>query len=102
HAEDVAVQPGLHYPKAGRQPVVWVDAGALGLRGAKAEGVENEQVLSGTPDQAAEGLRKYQEWKDARAAMVTAGSVPHYQTILAERFAGAEEAAGIAVETVTL
>ena len=32
---------------------------------ASTEGVENEQVLSGTTEQAAEGLRRYQEWKDA-------------------------------------
>ena len=102
YPEEISVHPGLHYPRAGSQPVVWFDPRALRLRVARAEGVENEQVLQGTPEQAADGLRRYQEWKDARAAMVSAGTAPRYRTVLAERFAGANEAAAIAVETVTL
>jgi ATP-dependent exoDNAse (exonuclease V) beta subunit len=102
YPEEVSVHPGLHYPREGSQPVVWFDPRALRLKAARAEGVENEQVLQGTPEQAAEGLRRYQEWKDARAAMVEAGSAARYRTVLAERFPGAEEAAGIVVETVTL
>jgi ATP-dependent exoDNAse (exonuclease V) beta subunit len=100
--EEVSVRPGLHFPRTGSQPVVWFDPCALRLKAGRAEGVENEQVLRGTPEQAAEGFRRYHEWKDARAAMVEAGSVPRYRTVPAERFSGADEAAGIAVETFTL
>jgi len=100
--EEVSVHPGLHYPHVGSQPVVWFDPCVLRLKAQKAEGIENEQVLQGTPEQAAEGLRRYQEWKDARAAMVESGGTPRYRTVLAERFSGAEDARAIAVETVTL
>jgi ATP-dependent exoDNAse (exonuclease V) beta subunit len=100
--EEVSVHPGLHYPRVGSQPVVWFDPCALRLKAGRAEGVENEQVLQGTAEQSEEGFRRYHEWKDARAAMIEAGSAPRYRTVLAERFPGAEEAAGIAVETVTL
>jgi ATP-dependent exoDNAse (exonuclease V) beta subunit len=102
YPDEVSVVPGLHHPKAGAQPVVWFDPRALRLKAERAEGVENEQVLQGTAEQAAEGFRRYHEWKDARAAMVQAGSVPRYRTVLAERFGSAEEASGIVVETVTL
>jgi ATP-dependent exoDNAse (exonuclease V) beta subunit len=102
YAEEVSVQPGLHYPKAGGQPVVWFDPTVLALRTRKAEGVENEQVLNGTPEQAAEGLRRYREWKDARTARIESGSVPRYRTTLAEKLSHTEEAEMIEVETVTL
>jgi ATP-dependent exoDNAse (exonuclease V) beta subunit len=102
YGEEVSVQPGLHYPKTGGQPVVWFDPAVLGLRVRKAEGVENEQVLNGTPDQAAEGLRSYREWWDARASRIERGSTPRYRTMLAEKLAHAEEADAIEVETVTL
>jgi ATP-dependent exoDNAse (exonuclease V) beta subunit len=102
YPEEVSVMPGLHYPRVGQQPVVWFDPCALRLKAGRAEGVENEQVLQGTPEQAAEGFRRYHEWKDARAAMIEAGSNPRYRMVLAERFSGADEAAGIVVETVTL
>jgi ATP-dependent exoDNAse (exonuclease V) beta subunit len=100
--EEVSVHPGLHYPKAGSQPVVWFDPCALRLKAQKTEGIENEQVLQGTPEQAADGLRRYEEWKCARAAMVETGSAPRYRVLLAERFSVTDEAASIPVETVTL
>ncbi|HWC98125.1 MAG TPA: UvrD-helicase domain-containing protein [Candidatus Sulfopaludibacter sp.] len=100
--EEVSVKPGLHRPKAGSHTVVWFDPAVLALRVAKAEGVENEQVLTGTPEQAVEGLRLYQEWKDARARRLRDGSVERYRVEQAESFGKAAEAAHIPVETVTL
>ena len=100
--EEVSVKPGLHYPKAGGHTVVWFDPAVLALRVAKAEGVENEQVLSGTTEEAVEGLRRYQEWKDGRAQRLESGAVPRYRVAAAETFGAAAEAAQIPVETVTL
>jgi len=100
--EEVSVKPGLHYPKEGGHPVVWFDPAVLVLRVPKAEGVENEQVLNGTPEQAVEGLRRYQEWKDRWAERRKSGSVPRFRTSTAETFGRAEEAETIAVETITL
>jgi ATP-dependent exoDNAse (exonuclease V) beta subunit len=102
YAEEVSVQPGLQYPKAGAQPVVWFDPAVLALRVPKTEGVENEQVLNGSPDEAAEGLRRYREWKDARAARIKRLSAPRYRRVLAEKLFSAGEAEAIEVETVTL
>jgi len=100
--EEVSVKPGLHYPRTGSHEVVWFDPSVLALRVAKTEGVENEQVLSGTPEQAVEGLRRYQEWKDRRAKRIAAGGVPRFRIATAETVGRAEEAEGIAVETITL
>ncbi|MBZ5617137.1 MAG: UvrD-helicase domain-containing protein [Acidobacteriia bacterium] len=100
--EEGSVKPGLHYPKAGTHEVVWFDPRVLTLRVAKAEGVENEQVLSGTTEQSVEGLRRYGEWKDRRARRIAIGSVPRFRTATAETCGHAQEAERIAVETITL
>jgi ATP-dependent exoDNAse (exonuclease V) beta subunit len=100
--EEVSVKPGLHYPKTGSHTVVWFDPAVLALRAAKAEGVENQQVLSGTPEQAVEGLRRYQEWRDRRAQRLEQGAVPRYRVATAETFGATAEAEEIPVETITL
>jgi ATP-dependent helicase/nuclease subunit A len=100
--EEVSVKPGLHHPKTGSHTVVWFDPAALALRVDKAEGVENEQVLSGTADQAVEGLRLYNEWKAARADRLEHGGVPRYRVELAESIGKVAEAAHIPVQTETL
>jgi ATP-dependent exoDNAse (exonuclease V) beta subunit len=100
--EEVSIKPGLHYPKAGSQAVVWFDPAVLALEAANSSGVENEQVLSGTTEQAVEGLRRYEEWKARRAARIESASAPRYSVATAERIGNAAEAEGIAVETITL
>ncbi|HJT88093.1 MAG TPA: UvrD-helicase domain-containing protein, partial [Bryobacteraceae bacterium] len=100
--EEVSIKPGLHHPRAGTQPVVWFDPAVLALEVVKSPGVENEQVLSGTAEQAAEGLRRYEEWKQGRAARIEAASLPRFRVAEAGRMAPAEEAERIPVETITL
>ncbi len=100
--EERSVKPGLHYPKAGSHEVVWFDPAVLNLRVPRTAGVENEQVLNGTPEQSAEGLQKYQAWKDRRAKRIEAGSVPRFRISTAETAASLPEAERIAVETITL
>jgi ATP-dependent exoDNAse (exonuclease V) beta subunit len=102
HNEEVSVKPGLHHPKTGDHTVVWFDPGILALRVPKAEGVENEQVFIGSREQWDEGLRRYREWKDARAQRLERAAAPHCRVITAEAAPPAVEAAGIPVETVTL
>jgi ATP-dependent exoDNAse (exonuclease V) beta subunit len=101
-SEEVSVKPGLHYPKVGDHAVVWFDPAVLALRVAKAEGVENEHVLSGTREQADEGLRQYQEWKDRRGQLLERAAAPRHRVKIVETVTEAKEAAGIPVETVTL
>jgi ATP-dependent helicase/nuclease subunit A len=100
--EEVSVKPGLHYPVAGSHPVTWFDPSVLALKVAKAEGVENEQVLSGSTEQAVEGLRRYREWSEGRAARIERARAPRFRVATAETLGWVEEADAIQVETVTL
>jgi len=100
--EEVSVKPGLHYPKAGTHSMVWFDPAVLALDTAKSEGVESDEVLRGTTEQAVEGLRLYNEWKDARDGRLATGAVERYRVAVAESFGRCEEAAHIPVEVVTL
>ena len=100
--EEISVKPGLHCPKTGGHSVVWFDPAVLALRVSKAEGVENEQVLSGTREQAEEGLQRYQEWKDRRAQLLAGAEAPTHRVMIVKAITEAKEAAGIPVETVTL
>jgi ATP-dependent exoDNAse (exonuclease V) beta subunit len=97
-SDEVSIRPGLHFSKAG-QPVVWFDPEALALDVSKNEGIENEQVLQGSIEQAVEGYERYREWAAGRAARVAEGSAPRFRVATAERARGVE---GIDVETITL
>lgn len=99
--EEVSVKPGLHVPRKGSHPVVWFDPAALALRMDRTDGVENEQVLNGTPGQAVEGLRLYREWQAARAQRIEAARSPQYRLAAAESAARVKEAEGIEVQVVT-
>ena len=101
YAKEVSVKPGLHYPQAGDHTVVWFDPAVLGWRAAKAEGVEHEEVFSGSTEQAVEGLRRYQVWEQQRAERIASGSVARCSVTTAEAFGTAAEAAEIPVETIT-
>jgi len=100
--EEVSVKPGLHYPKRGSHEVVWFDPAVLNLRVTRTAGVGNEQVLAGTPEQAAEGLRRYREWKRRRKESIERGRMPRYRLSTAETFGPAADAKQIPVETITL
>ncbi len=100
--EEVSVKPGLHHPKVGNHPVVWFDPSVLALRVSRAEGVENEQVFNGTPEQAAEGRRRYDRWRDARTQRIQAAGAPQFQVARAESVERAAEAEWIDIRTVTL
>jgi ATP-dependent helicase/nuclease subunit A len=100
--DEVSVKPGLHRPKAGNHEVVWFDPAVLDLKVPKSEGVQNEQVLSGTREQAEEGLRRYREFQDRRMRRIAAGSVRRYQIATAESFRELDRDPAIAVEIVRL
>jgi ATP-dependent exoDNAse (exonuclease V) beta subunit len=100
--EEVSVRPGLHRAESGRHSVVWFDPAVLTLRAPTAEGIENEQVLQGTPDQAEEGVRRYRDWTDRRTRRNQKGAVPGFRIVHPESSGHVEEAEGITVETLTL
>jgi ATP-dependent helicase/nuclease subunit A len=99
---EASVKPGLHYPVAGSHPVTWFDPSVLALQTPKSEGVENEQVLSGSTEQAVEGLRRYEEWSAQRAERIRQAQAPRLQVAAAETLGWVEEADAIEVETVTI
>jgi ATP-dependent exoDNAse (exonuclease V) beta subunit len=99
--EEISVKPGLHLPRAGAQEVVWFDPAALRLKAEHAEGTENEQVLKGGPDLAAEGIQKYRAWREAREQRIAEGSLPRVRVITAERLTRCEDAEDIEVTTVS-
>jgi ATP-dependent helicase/nuclease subunit A len=99
--EEVSVTPGLHAPKTGGHQVVWFDPAVLGLHAAETDGVENEDVLKGTREQGAEGLRLYQQWRDRRSARIARGITPSFRIRTAETLGRAADT-GVPVETITL
>jgi len=82
--------------------VVWFDPAVLTLETPKTEGIEFEEVLRGSAEQAAAGLAKYRVWTEARAARIAAGSTPQYRVATAGGMGALDEAREIAVETITL
>ena len=78
--DEVSVTAGPALAQGGRAPGGVVRPGGAALDAAHNDGVENEEVLKGTPQQAAEGLRLYEEWRDRRAARIARGSVPSFRT----------------------
>ncbi len=100
-AEETSVRPGLHAPRAGSHEVVWFDPAALRLDAGHAEGTGNEQVLRGAPDVAVAGLAKYEAWRAAREQRIALASAPRLSVVTAESLTLCDEAADIAVETVT-
>jgi ATP-dependent exoDNAse (exonuclease V) beta subunit len=101
-AEETSVKPGLHSVRAGSHQVVWFDPEALRLQVPKAEGIENEQVLRGSPEQAVAGMEKYQTWQTRREERIAAGSMPGVRVTTAERLSRCDDAEGIEITTVTL
>jgi ATP-dependent helicase/nuclease subunit A len=100
--EEKSVRPGLHRPRSGGHEVVWFDPAVLKLKVDQSEGVEFDEVLRGTPEQAADGLAHYQRWKDRRTARIATAGVPRFRVTTAETMCDVAEAESIPVKTITL
>jgi ATP-dependent exoDNAse (exonuclease V) beta subunit len=96
-ANEVCIRPGLHYPNTGSHEVVWFDPKILALETPKREGVEHEQVLSGTPEQAETGLERYREWEARRQSVIRTGSAPAFDLRLAHQLRHLDEAEHIEI-----
>jgi ATP-dependent exoDNAse (exonuclease V) beta subunit len=82
-SEETSVHPGVHVARTGAHEVVWFDPGMLDLRERKDEGLAFEETLKGTPEQTAEGVARYEEWKVRRAATIQKGGAPEYRIVRA-------------------
>jgi ATP-dependent helicase/nuclease subunit A len=94
--EDDSLKPGLHHPQRGSHTVVWFDPAKLDLNERRSMGLQYEEVLTGSPE---EGLRLYQQWRDARQAIVEQASRPMFDI---ERATEATLADSTAVEVVRI
>ncbi|MBI1894930.1 MAG: UvrD-helicase domain-containing protein [Acidobacteria bacterium] len=81
--EEVSVKPGLHLPRRGGHGVVWFDPAVLDLTEPKGWGLENEAVLSGTPEQSAAGLARYRAWESRRQALIDSARAPRFEIVRA-------------------
>ena len=72
---ETSVKPGLHRPECGGHDVVWWDPALLRLDVAPRLGLHFEDILSqDDTGRADESLRRYEEWKVARASRQEKGS----------------------------
>ncbi len=77
-----SVRPGLHNPQAGSHQVVWWDPIALRLDVTSGLGLRHEDLLAAEPAaRAAEGIERYQEWRQERRRTLERGKVPAFQII---------------------
>jgi ATP-dependent helicase/nuclease subunit A len=101
-SEVVSVRPGLHRARVGSHDVVWFDPAALNRGVEKKHGLENEDVLVGTPEQTAAGLRSYEEWMQRRASLIQLGTTHENDIGRAVDMETAAEAGSISVEVISL
>jgi ATP-dependent exoDNAse (exonuclease V) beta subunit len=78
------VKPGVHRPECGGHDVVWWDPAILKLDVAPRLGLHYEDILSPDGDgRADESVRRYEEWKAARASRQQRGSEPSATVFIA-------------------
>lgn len=99
--EETSVHPGVHYAREGGHDVMWFDPWILDLQEKKDEGLAYEEALQGSPQQAAEGVARYEAWKARRAQMLDAGARPEHRMARATE-AGEAVEEGAPVEVVAL
>jgi ATP-dependent helicase/nuclease subunit A len=79
-----SVKPGLHAPECGNHDIVWWDPAVLKLEVEPRLGLHYEDILAqdahGTADAS---IRRYAEWKAARASRLEKGSVPSRAVFIA-------------------
>jgi ATP-dependent exoDNAse (exonuclease V) beta subunit len=81
---ETSVKPGVHRPECGGHDVVWWDPAILKLDVAPRLGLHYEDILSPDGDgRADESVRRYEEWKAARASRQQRGSEPSATVFIA-------------------
>ena len=70
---EMFIRPGLHFGRKGQSEVVWFDPSVLDLSAKSDGGLEKDALLKGSAEQVAAGVLQYENWKQARKAMIGAG-----------------------------
>jgi ATP-dependent exoDNAse (exonuclease V) beta subunit len=78
--QETSIRPGLHRPRTGSHEVVWFDPSVLDLRERTDFGLAYEELLTGTSG-IAEGLHRYELWKQQRLALREQGSRPTFRIV---------------------
>ena len=73
------LRPGQHVASTGSHTIVWFDPSLLPQRPDTDAGIEDDSLLRSTLQEPAEGLRLYNEWRDARAEKLLEGAVPQFR-----------------------
>jgi ATP-dependent exoDNAse (exonuclease V) beta subunit len=98
--DEVSVRPGLHRAKTGTHEVVWFDPALLKLREEKEHSLDRDELLQGTPEQIAEGLSRYERWRERRSETLHAGAQPGTTVRRAVDMPAVSETEHIRVEVV--
>ncbi len=95
--DESSVRPGLHTPRTGGHEVVWWDPAVLNREFDSDYGLRQQQLLG---EGGVDSLAPYQEWRDARAAMLAEGARPSVRIVTAtEELAAPPTFTGV-IETV--
>ena len=80
---ETSVRPGLHTPQTGEHQVVWWDPAAIRLDVAPGFGLQQEEILKADPPaRAAEGIDRYQNWRQTRREILEAGQACAFRIVL--------------------
>ena len=80
NADESSVKPGLHAPRSGDHEVVWWDPAVLNREFDSDYGLRQQQLLG---ESGADSLAPYEEWRDARAALIEHGARPSARIVIA-------------------
>ena len=98
--DETSIRPGVHRPRCGQHDVFWFDPQLLDLRDRDTHGLDHDELLKGTPEQLAEGLRHYAEWKSERTAVIEAGSEARFRVLRASESRQLPDIASVPLEII--
>lgn len=92
-----SIAPGIHRPAAGGHRVVWWDPSILRLDARETMGLRQSRLLEadGAEGRSARGKQEYENWRDALATTIAAGSKPSLQVTAATEYARRAPLAGL-------
>jgi hypothetical protein len=97
----VSVRPGMHRTAVGNR-VFWFDPKMLPSVGQTPLGLHRGEMLDGTELQRQAGFAAWNQWRETRAALITAGSQPTIKTVLASKARLTPEAEQIEFRVIAL
>jgi hypothetical protein len=97
----VSVRPGMHRSIGGNR-VFWFDPMILPSVGQTPLGLHRGQMLDGTESQRQSGLATWNQWREQRAALISAGRQPTIRTVPASKARHTPEAEQIEFAVISI